>query len=648
MSRDSVKNIPTLIRRTIFQAISFSVLAAFVLSFSYTYVYQYQQKAIHVQNLGELLASNASSPDGANLVARQVSSLLEDDPTLQSILFYSTDQPISDANQTAIGRISSDWYNALFSDSISFNYPVTSRYLSGSSTQRDNTVLQLTPATVNNEMDTAESSSQTATPNALVGYINITLDIHKLRWQWIYINLLSWFATICIPIFIGWFLLRKLNQPTKDLTELVKVCDVVIDDPELEHLPVIQQKFYFQELLKVKKTLVVLFDRLQAAQKDYQALADFELQLHNKDLSLDMQRSNFQSMITHELKTSLNAISGGLQLLDNQYLNDEQKDTLAIIRKGSQHLEFTLEQIIQLNKIEKGQVAVSLNEFNPLQMIADLLLEFEPVAKKKGLDLVSRVHHTGYMLEGDTTKIQQILTTLINNAIKFTENGQVVIESQLTHLNESMRWQVHIIDTGIGIEDIHFEDIFLPFFQVDSSQTREYEGIGVGLSVIKQIAQLIGASIEVSSDLGVGSHFVVTMPLRQRYQSQQQSLLQGINILYCHQDETGFEVETLQRFGANVTCHQHAQLVLDHLAEKEVAMVMFAEEVPPERVERLAKRIREHETTYRTLLIYWYPPDEERYLDDFEPGLKAAGVDYCHSATRDPRVLSRLLSKWLY
>lgn len=121
--------------------------------------------------------------------------------------------------------------------------------------------------------------------------------------------------------------------------------------------------------------------------------------------------------------------------------------------------------------------------------------------KKKGLELVSRVHHTGYTLEGDTTKIQQILNTLINNAIKFTENGQVVIESQLTHLNESMRWQVHIIDTGIGIEDVHFEDIFLPFFQVDSSQTREYEGIGVGLPVIKQIAQLIGASIEVSSDL---------------------------------------------------------------------------------------------------------------------------------------------------
>ncbi len=648
MSTNSVKTIPTFIRCTVFQAIGFAVLVGFFLSFTYTFLYHYQQKILHVHDLGELLANSASTPDGANLVARQVSLLLDDDATLQSILFYSTEQPVSDPNQTDLELISNDWYNALFTDVVSFNYPVTSRYLSGRSIQRANSVQQLGHPSSSSEINIEQSVDQFAARNTLVGYINITLDIHKLRWQWIYINLLSWFATICLPIFIGWFLLRKLNQPSKDIAELAKVCEVVIDRPELEHLPVIQQKFYFQELLKIKKTLVVLFDRLQAAQQDYQALTDFEQQLHNKDLSLDIQRSNFQGMITHELKTSLNAISGGLQLLDNQYLNDEQKDTLAIIRKGSQHLEFTLEQIIQLNKIEKGQVAVSLDEFNPLQMIADLFGEFEPAAKKKGLELVSRVHHTGYTLEGDSTKIKQVLTALINNAIKFTQKGQVIIESQLTHLNESMRWQVHIIDTGIGIDDIHIEDIFTPFFQVDSSQTREHEGVGVGLSVIKHIAQLIGASIEVSSHLGVGSQFTVTIPLRQRYQAQQQSFLQGIDIIYYHYDETGFEVEMLQRFGANVICHQHAQLVLDYLADKKVTMVMCAEEVPSEEVRRLAIRIREHEITDRVLLIYWYPPDEERYLDDFEPGLKAAGVDYCHSATRDSKVFKGLLNRWLY
>ena len=645
MKKKPVKTIPNLIRRTVVQAIFFAALAGFLLSFFYTFLYHYRQKVLHIDQLGEMLAKSASTPDGANLVARQVSLLLDDDIALDSILFYSTDQPISENNNAETNRHYNDWYNAIFKDTISFNYPVTSRYLSGSSIQRAGSVQQLNTTASANEIEPAAPSLDRIT---LVGYINITLDIQALRWQWIYVNLLSWIATVSVPILIGWFLLRRLNRPSRDLAEIVKVCDTVIDDAELEHLPVIQQKFYFQELLKIKRTLVVLYDRLQAAQQDYQALSDFEQQLHNKDLSLDMQRSNFQSMITHELKTSLNAISGGLQLMDSHYFNEEQKDTLAIIRKGSQQLELTIDQIIQLNKIEKGQIAVSIGEFNPLQMIADLLLEFEPTAKEKGLDLVSRVHHTGYTLEGDATKIKQILSTILHNAIKFTSAGEVIIESQLTHLNESLRWQIDIIDTGIGIDEMYIEDIFMPFFQIDSSQTREHEGVGIGLSVVKQIAQLVGASIEVNSDLGVGSQFTVTIPLRKRYQTQKQDLLQGVTVIYYHHEDSGFFVDMLQRFGATVVCYQHTQLILEHLTDEQATMVMFAEDIAPKEIRWLAKRIRERETTYRPLLIYWYPPEKVRYLDDFEPGLKAAGVDYCQSATRDSKVLYGLFSKWLY
>ena len=647
MSTSLPTNIPTIIRRSVLQAIIVAVLAGFLLSFVYAFVYSYQQKRLHVQQLGEMLANSASIPDGANLVARQVSTLLDSDPTLQSILFYSTDDPIDSLGQDDIDSVSNNWYNALIADTVSFNYPVTSRYLSGNSIQRANSSQQLASTLSVEAEDTTMSTTQLAARNTLVGYINITLDINKLRWYWIRINLLSWFATIVLAISIVWFVLRKLNWPTKDIIELAKVCETAANNPELEQLPTIQQRFGFEELIRIKKAFIILFDRLRAAQQDYRDLADFEQQLHNKDLSLDMQRSNFQNMITHELKTSLNAITGGLQLLDNQYLNDEQKDTLAIIHKGSHHLELTLEQIIQLNRIEKGQMIVSLSEFNPLQMIADLIEKFEPTARQKDLELISRIHHVEYTLEGDVTKIQQILTTLIDNAIKFTYTGQVVIDSQLTHFNESIRWQIKVIDTGIGIDKTYLEDIFTPFFQVDSSDTREHEGVGIGLSVIKQIIQLLGAEIEVDSELGTGSKFIVTMPLGYRSQTQHQNLLKGMDIVYYHHDETGFTVQTLKQLGANVKSQRNGQSMMDYILKAKVNTIMFAEEVLPEQVAQLAKCIRERETTSRSLLIYWYPPHKERYVESFEYDLKAAGVDYCHSTVQDPKVLTILLKKWL-
>ncbi|WP_350560981.1 HAMP domain-containing sensor histidine kinase [Psychrobacter sp. CAL346-MNA-CIBAN-0220] len=647
MRTHSARTIPTLIRRSVWQAISLAVLIGFLLSFIYGFVYHYQQKRLYVQQLTELLASSGSTANGANLVARQVSTLLNSDSTLQNIVFYSTNYPINALNQETMGDVSSDWYNALFADTVNFNHTVTSHYLRGNSIQRANASQPISDPLSMSNIETKSSGSKPISSNTLVGYINITLDVNKMRWNWVRINLLSWLATVIVGIFGVWFILRKLNWPTRDVIELANVCDMAVNNAQLEKLPAIQQHFDFQELVRLKKAFIILFNRLKIVKQDYQALADFEQQLHNKDLSLDMQRHNFQSMITHELKTSLNAISGGLQLLDNQYLNEEQKDILAIIHKGSQQLELTLEQIIQLSKIEQGQIGISLSEFNPLQMITDLLEEFEPAAKQKNLALISRVQHVDYALEGDASKIKQVLATLIDNAIKFTNNGQVIIESQLMHFNESTRWQIKVIDTGIGIDPIYIEDVFTPFFQVDSSQTRAHEGLGIGLSVIKQIVQLMGASIELTSKLGAGSQFTILIPLRHRYQKKHQYLLQDVDILYYHYDDTDSMVEELQRLGADVTCQQDEQSLLDQIANTNVNVVMFAEEVLPEHVKQLALCIRAQETTSRSLLIYWYPPYKARYVDSFEYGLKAAGVDYCHSATSDSKILASLLRKWL-
>lgn len=647
MRKHPTKTIPILIRRSIFQAITVAVIVAFLLSFVYGFVYHYKQQRFHAQQLAELLANSASTVDGANLVARQVRLLLEDDPSIENIQFYSTDHPVVTFDKAASAHSSSDWYNALFTDRISFNRAVTSRYMIGSETQNTSRSKQLSATLFNNGVNTNSTNNESTDDNTLVGYINITLDVDAMRLSWFLKNIWLWLVTIGLGLTIICFILRKLNWPSKDIANLAKVCEIVIGNPEFKQLPVIHQRFNFYELSRIRLAFITLFNRLKIAEQKVEELATFEQQLHNKDMSLDVQRYNFQSMITHELKTSLNAISGGLQLLNPHTLNEEQKDVLAIIHKGSQHLDSTLEQIIQLNKIEKGQVGVSLSDFNPLQLLADLLTEFEPMAKQKGLELTSEIQHIDYNLEGDVNKIKQIISTLIGNAIKFTATGQVRLESQLTHFNESIRWQIKVIDTGIGIDTKYMDDIFTPFFQVDPSQTREYEGVGVGLPVVKQIVQLIGASIDVSSELGAGSEFTVVMPLRNTYQNQRQYSLVGVNIVYYYHENTGFIAEELQRLGASVSCLQYGLSVIERLTTSSVDMVMIAEDVLPEKAGQLARYIREQETTHRVLLIYWYPTDKSYSLESFEYGLKAVGVDFCHNATSDSKVLGKLLKTWL-
>jgi len=615
--------ISSLVKKTIFQLLTIGLVMALLLTFVIGFVEHYQQKRQHLQQVAELLANSASVVNGGALVASQVRLLLDNDPAIHSIVFYATEQPIANSDQSQIEHSNQDWSNALFARSVNFSRAVTSQALPNTGSNATNS---------NNKHST------------LLGYINITLDIQELRLQWLLANWWSWLMITGSGLILALFCARKLRWPSQDLNILSQAWQN--DDYELDQLPALQQRFEFTELMQLQQALVKLFQRLKFAQDHIASLAAFEVQLQSKDLSLEVQRHNFQSMITHELKTSLNAISGGLQLLNPQALNDEQKDILEVIRKGSQHLHNTLEQIIQLNKIEKGQIGLTLTEFNPLQLLADLLNDFEPKARQKNLVLSSRVYHIDYSLEGDVNKITQVLSSLIDNAIKFSQAGNIILESQLTHFNESIRWQIKIIDRGIGIEQKYLEDIFTPFFQVDPSVTREYEGAGVGLAVIKQIIQLMGGSIEVDSTIGEGSTFTVLIPLKDSLSKSQQKVLAGKSILYYHRDDSGVMIDELKMLGAQVQCYQHSEAILEQLQTISVDFVMIGEEISIEKAGQLAEAIRKAEFHHRVLIVYWFSAHRGFAMQSIASKLQALGVDFCHESVRDPKKLAALIKRW--
>lgn len=619
---------PVLLRRYILQTAILTVLTAYLVVCAYELVHNYQNKRQSIQQLATILTNRASAENETNTILKQVNHLLDADPNIQSIVFYSNHSPLTNIDQNSTDEAGQDWRHALFSQTISFNYAVT-KPDSDISYSKD------------------RSSTTPDNDNTLIGYINITLDLNKLRMEWLRHHLLLWLIVLTVSLLFAFLALYRLKNATNDVGTLAKVCDSVLDNYPLKQLVIMQKPSAIAELNSIRLALNHLFSRLHTAESQLSDLADFEEQLRNKSLSLDIQRSNFQGMITHELKTSLNAISGSLQLLNPQTLNEEQKDILAIIRQGSEHLDHTLEQIIQLNKIEKGQVGISITEFNPLQLLSDLLADFEFSARQKGLELISRVQHTDHTVEGDSEKIKQILSTLIDNAIKFTMTGQVIIESQLDYFSNSIRWQIKVIDTGVGIEAKYIDDIFSPFFQVDPSHTREYAGLGVGLPLIKQIAQLMETSISVKSEFGLGSEFTVAIPLRNLYQNEHHTLLKDKKVVYIYRQNIDFIVEELQRFGVSVTCQQYEMLTVEQLMMISVDIVMIAEDVSPELAIQLARNIREQETTHRVVLVYCYPLQKSRVLEKYSYSLQAFGVDYCHPATRDTDKLLSLLSQWL-
>ena len=645
MNNQQSKSFLTFFYGSVFRTMAFAMLLASLLFIIFSLVIYYQEKQRHIEQSALLMATSAATVGGADLIDRQVTMLLDAEPSVQSILFYSTNRALDNSEQTDSHTTIDDWKNALLARTVNFDYPVTSF-----SVDNDDVMsTEMFKPLIDYDVDKAVLQSSIANTNNsnVVGYINLTLDMNALRLEWLKSTLWLWALLLLMSIIYVLSIRSQLKNYVRDMQTLSKLCQTLSHHSTLEKLPVFALQSNIQELTNIKIALTSLFDHLQAARYDHEALIDIEQQLRNKELTLDIQRYNFQSMITHELKTSLNAVIGGLQLLDNQKLNIEQQDTIAMVTKGAQQLASTLQQIMQLNQLKKGQVSVTVSEFNPLQLMAELIAEFDPIAKKKGLILTSSIHHIDYSLVGDTAKIKQILSILLGNAIKFTASGQVGIQSQLTHFSRSNRWQVVIQDAGIGIETNHIDDIFDPFFQVDASQTRQYEGTGLGLPVVKQVAQLIGATIKVHSTVGVGSAFTVTMPMPNHQKTLQKSGFSSVTIIYYYYQKKGHLVDELADLGVTVICERYEKPMFDHLNAHRIDALMFAEDLSPVIVESLTRKIRQAETDHRVLLVYWYSEQQADYLDSFEHGLKSVGIDYCHNVNISHDTLEILLDLWL-
>jgi signal transduction histidine kinase len=238
-----------------------------------------------------------------------------------------------------------------------------------------------------------------------------------------------------------------------------------------------------------------------------------EMQIKGRELEVASQhKSQFLANMSHELRTPLNAILGYTELmLDSIYgeLPDRLRGVLERVHNNGKHLLGLINDVLDLSKIEAGQLKLSIDEYSIKEMVQNVVTAVEPLAAEKKLALDADIPDNLPSAHGDQRRLTQVLLNLVGNAIKFTDSGEVAIKAAAT----DGAYTISVRDSGPGIDPAHQGRIFEEFQQVDNSSTKSKSGTGLGLSIARRIVAMHGGRIWVQSALGRGSTFFMELPV---------------------------------------------------------------------------------------------------------------------------------------
>jgi signal transduction histidine kinase/sensor domain CHASE-containing protein len=278
-----------------------------------------------------------------------------------------------------------------------------------------------------------------------------------------------------------------------------------------------------KELLNLKKNLEkVVGQRTEQLNDSKEALLNLLEDIHAQSIELekekekaqsaDLMKSAFLATMSHELRTPMNSIIGFTGILLKELagpLNEEQKKQLSMVRGSGQNLLGLINDILDISKIEAGKLNVSFSPFNYLESLQKTIEFLGPQVSKKGLKLSTEISSLDITLVSDERRIEQILLNLISNAIKFSDQGVIMIK---VHVEDGFA-VTQVIDEGLGIDKEDIVKLFQPFIQLEGGLSRKHEGTGLGLTISKSLIEKLGGSISVMSEKGKGSNFTFTIPL---------------------------------------------------------------------------------------------------------------------------------------